>query len=190
MCMLVIGNGESRKNINLDQFTDTKVGCNALYRDYTVDHLICCDKRMVKEVQANNTFKGLLYTRKDWYTDFKGVECLPDLPYAGGARPDDPWHWGSGPFAVLIGARLAYEWDHPVNLIGFDLYSDTTVNNIYKGTQNYNKVDSRPVDPSYWIYQMGKVFQCFPKIQFNYYATEKWPDKYSNVSSLQLEELK
>jgi hypothetical protein len=37
---------------------------------------------------------------------------------------------------------------------------------------------------------MGKVFQCFPKIQFNYYSTEKWPDKYSNVSSLQLEELK
>lgn len=184
--MLVIGNGETRYNIDLGLFRDTKVGCNALYRDYTVDHLVCCDKRMVKEVLEANTFKGTLYTRKDWFKDFKGVKCLPDLPYKGTARPDDPWHWGSGPFAVLIGARLAYEWKEPVNLVGFDLYNG----NIYKDTRNYSKSTARPVDPSYWIYQINKVFEHFPSITFNYYSTKKWPDKYSNIKNFNLKELK
>jgi len=39
--MLVIGNGESRSGININSIDQVKVGCNAVYRDYKVDHLIC-----------------------------------------------------------------------------------------------------------------------------------------------------
>ena len=47
--MLVIGNGASRKDIPLDKIYQQKIGCNAIFRDHYVQHLVCCDKRMVKQ---------------------------------------------------------------------------------------------------------------------------------------------
>ena len=73
------------------------------------------------------------------------------------------------------------------NIIGFDLHSKTnTVNNIYKDTPNYDVSTKRPVDPSYWIHQIAKIFEIFPHVQFRIYNTVDWtlPKtwKYNNVS--------
>ena len=175
--MIVLGNGESRSLVDINSLTGPTVGCNAIMRDYKTDYLVCCDRRMVQEAincGANN--HSLVYTRKDWHHYFKNnkrIRIVPDLPYAGSERPDDPFHWGSGPYAVLIAAKYAKEGF--VDLIGFDLYSKTkTVNNIYKDTPNYDASDKRAVDPRYWIYQIGMVFQCFPKIQFTIYQEPGW----------------
>ena len=63
--MLAIGNGESRTNINIDNIASQKVGCNALWRDYSVDYLVCVDKRMVEEcIRGNvntNALSKLMY---------------------------------------------------------------------------------------------------------------------------------
>ena len=60
-------------------------------------------------------------------------------------------------------------------LLGFDLYSaNDKINNIYKGTQNYKDKDANPVDPSYWIYQIGKVFDYHPNKQFIVWNHEDW----------------
>jgi hypothetical protein len=175
--MIAIGNGESRLKIDIDKLNCPKVGCNAIYRDYYTDYLVCVDKRMMKEVliaQVNIKKDTLVYTRPDWYDQFKSfrVRELPDLPYKGDQRWDEPFQWGSGPYAVLIAAMYAKE--KYVNLIGFDLHSNTeTVNNVYKGTPNYDDADKRPVDPRYWIHQIGMVFNCFPKINFTIYQ-DNW----------------
>ena len=42
---------------------------NAIFRDYTVDHPICCDRRMAMETVQKH-YKGTVYTRKDWYSFF------------------------------------------------------------------------------------------------------------------------
>jgi len=47
--MIAIGNGESRLEIDIDKIVDTKIGCNAVVRDHTVEHLVCVDKPMLKE---------------------------------------------------------------------------------------------------------------------------------------------
>ena len=185
--MLVIGNGESRQGLNIHGYERTKIGCNAIYRDHYVHHLICCDRRMVIEAQENN-YKGTLYTRSDWVGQFKGVETVPLLPYEGDTRPDDPWHWGSGPYAVLLASRLCYEFKQPVHLIGFDVDMGDVVNNIYAGTKNYAEQGSRPIDPSYWIYQMNKVFEHSKDIQFIYYNNKPWPKIINNVISKRTEE--
>ena len=185
--MLVIGNGESRLGLNIDGYQRTKVGCNAIYRDHHVHHLICCDKRMVLEAQEND-YKGTLYTRSNWVDEFKGVETVPHLPYKGDARPDDPWHWGSGPYAVLLASRLCYEFKQPVHLIGFDVDLGETVNNIYAGTKNYAEQGSRAIDPSYWIYQMNKVFEYSKDVQFIYYNNKPWPKIINNVANKRTEE--
>ena len=161
--MLVIGNGESRKDIDISAFNETKVGCNAIIRDFFVDHLVCVDRRMVKEALTKNT---IVYTRQDWasqYTTNKNVTTVPDLPF----------QWGSGPYAVLLSAKLCT--DLTVRLIGFDLHSTTnTVNNVYKGTSNYDAANKNAVDPRYWVHQMHKVFEWFPNIQFKIYQTKDW----------------
>lgn len=175
--MWAIGNGQSRIGIDVDRLPGPKAGCNAIFRDYKVDYLVCVDKRMMNEaIEAGANQYALLYTRPDWYKryqDIKRTRLVPDLPEQGYERPDDPFHWGSGPYAVLIAAMHGHERE--VNLIGFDLYSKTkTVNNVYKGTQNYDDPSKRPVDPRYWIYQIGKVFDWYPKTTFTIYQEEGW----------------
>ena len=182
--MLVIGNGESRKDIDINKYGSIKVGCNAIFRDFYVNHLICCDRRMVTEAQQERNY-GAIYTRPDWRDEFKLCGLVPQLPYKGDTRPDDPWHWGSGPYAVLLGTSIANRFSSgntEISMIGFDLYSETkTVNNIYKGTENYEDTESRPIDPSYWIYQIDKVFENFPDTTFYYYNNKPWPTKQTNV---------
>ena len=61
--IIAIGNGESRKNIDLNSIATKKIGCNAIYRDFDVDHLICVDKRMVLEaLESNANNNSLIYT--------------------------------------------------------------------------------------------------------------------------------
>lgn len=174
--ILAIGNGESRKGIDLSKLKTTTVGCNAIYRDFNVNHLICVDKRMIQEaLDSGANSDSLVYTRKDLFTRFarKRLRQVPYLPYAGFERPDLPKHWGSGPYAVLLAAELTT--DNTVGMIGFDLYGiENKINNIYKDTANYSLSSKSAVDPSYWIYQISKVFECYSKIQFIIYQTEGW----------------
>ena len=169
---VVIGNGESRRAINLNLLTaDALIGCNAIHRDTVVDHLICCDRRMADEAANNPQTKNtLIYVRPAWFHYFKkilknkNIRTTPDLPYQGEYKKDDPDHWGSGGFAVLLAAQLGFT---EIELIGFDLYPiNSAVNNIYKGTKNYAQSGSQAIDYSYWVYQINRVFMHHPDQKF------------------------
>jgi hypothetical protein len=186
MSIVVVGNGESRKPIDLQSLANhIIIGCNALYRDVAVPHLVCCDMRMVNEAVASQD--TIIYTRPDWISFYKensNVRRVPDLPYKGTLRQDELWHWGSGPLALLVACTME---SNNISLIGFDLYgSNDKVNNVYKGSKNYLSVDSNAVDPVYWIYQVAKVFEHYPDKYFTVYNTDKWvmPDswKLANVN--------
>ena len=175
--MLAIGNGESRSKINLSLLKGPKVGCNAILRDFTVDHLVCVDRKMVKEATESNIPQTtVVYTRSDWIREYQhhsNVRQVPELPYSGDQRWDDPFHWGSGPYAVLL-ACLLTKTEH-VSLVGFDLYSENqSINNIYKGTDNYSDTNTRPVDPRYWIQQIGKLFEIYQITEFTIYQKANW----------------
>ena len=169
---VVIGNGESRRAINLNLLTaDALIGCNAIHRDTVVDHLICCDRRMADEAASNPQTKNtLIYVRPAWFHYFrkilknKNIRTTPDLPYQGEYKKDDPDHWGSGGYAVLLAAALEFK---EIELIGFDLYPvNSAVNNIYKGTKNYAQAGSQAIDYSYWVYQINRVFMHHPDQKF------------------------
>ena len=178
---LVLGNGESRSQLNLEHYrsTHTIIGCNALHRDITVDHLVCCDRRMVDEAIVNpNVTNTLIYVRESWYHYFrkilknKKIQHLPPIPIIGETKRDQADHWGSGCYAILLAAHLGFT---KVDLIGFDLYAvQDRVNNIYKGTQNYSKVDAQAVDYSYWVYQTSQVFIHYPQVQFTVLNHADW----------------
>ena len=94
--ILVIGNGESRKFVNLDKFKIPKIGCNAIHRHYAVSHLVCVDRRMVNEaIKSGYNAKNKIYTRRDWWGGYRlnqNVHQVPELPYKGNQRPDEPFH--------------------------------------------------------------------------------------------------
>lgn len=136
-----------------------------------MDHLICVDKRMVQE-SINSNIDCKIYTRKEWLPKHPNVYAVPDLPFEGDQRPDNPMHWGSGPYALLIAILNS---KHRINLIGFDLYSNNEyVNNLYKGTNCYDNDTKRPVDPRYWIYQIGRLFEFYSHRRFKIYNTKEW----------------
>lgn len=180
--VVVIGNGESRSCINFNNIKGHLpiIGCNAIHRELIVDHLVCCDHRMVQETISRKKSRKVhnVYTRERYFRDFnkigqnERVKLLPPLPYAGTLKQDQPEHWGSGPYAILLAASMKAD---TVCLFGFDLYGNShLINNIYKGTQNYLPATAGAVDPSFWIYQIRKVFQYYPDTKFKIFNKEKW----------------
>jgi hypothetical protein len=128
----------------------------------------------LKEALSANLGKTKVWTRPEYVV--AGCDAVPDVPQ-GNQRPDQPKHWGSGPYAVLIAASLSRE----IHMVGFDLYSkNNLVNNVYKGQPHYSAADSPAVDPRYWIYQISRVFSDNPDKYFIVYNTEDWamPDTW------------
>jgi hypothetical protein len=156
----IIGNGESRRGFDISplKLFSTVIGCNALYRDFVTEYLICVDKPMCQQA-VNAVGKGTtIYTRDRWADQFAmwpNVKKLPDLPYAGDQRKDEPFHWGAGPYAGVVGLKYKPK---AIFMLGFDLHpiEKDKVNNMYHGSQGYTYI-KRPVDPSYWIYQFHKL---------------------------------
>lgn len=192
---IVIGNGESRKHINLQNLTGniTMIGCNAVHRDAIVDYLVCCDYRMVDEAVRNiNNCQTLIYTRQEHISKFpnhKNVVRVPEIPYPQIQRIDYDRNWGSGPYAILIAGNLNFNQYY---LLGFDLYGNgNCVNNIYKDTKNYAGSQSHSIDPSYWIYQTAKLFTIFNQKNFFIVNESQWkiPEQWNlpNVSFLDID---
>jgi len=177
---LVIGNGESRLKFDLQQIAhNVVIGCNAAYRNLSVDHLICCDRRMAQEACENiENRETLIYVRERHHHYFrkikklKNIRELPDIPIVSEMKRDQPDHWGSGPYAVLVAAGLE---NQKIVLVGFDLYSnDGKINNVYKDTENYNKSNSQAVDHSYWVHQIARVFAHHPDKEFIIANEQNW----------------
>ena len=178
---VVVGNGESRRGVNLESYLSTHVliGCNGIHRDIKVDHLICCDRRMVAEAIVNPDINDtLIYVRDGWYHYFrkilknKRIQHLPPIPVVGELKRDQPDHWGSGCYAILLAAHLGFK---EITLVGFDLYpTHDRVNNLYKGTPNYAKADAQAVDYSYWVYHTELIFKHYPQCEFTVINHAAW----------------
>jgi hypothetical protein len=197
MISFCIGNGESRNGYDLSPLRShgKLYGSNAVHRDTTVDHLVCCDKRMAQEAISYG-YTGTMYTREDWMLDFRDpkVKVLPVFKWDQHEKWEKTFHWGSG----LHSAHLALRHKTDVLvMIGHDFWSaDGLHNNLYKGTNNYQSVDYSAVDPRFWVLQFAILFAQFPDTQFffcqpnidNWKKPQEW-ETYSNVRYQELSTL-
>lgn len=193
MKVWVIGNGQSRIGFALNQINSFTIGCNAVHRDHTCDEYVAVDRRMVDEILRNDQNKNkIIYTRDDWidiYSKHTQVKPLPSLPFTGLNKSDQPFHWNSGPYAVLV---AALKNPSQIYMLGFDLYSKTSfVNNVYKGTPNYAGAHDRRISPEFWIYQLGRLFDHFNNIEFIQKQTADWriPESWKKINNLTIEKL-
>jgi len=195
-----IGNGESRKDYNLEQLRDTGkfYGSNAIYRDIPVDYLCCSDKRMVEEA-LDGGYKGIIYTRLDWSSLFKTPQVKSFLMFSWDFWTENvKWkktlHWGSGLHSAYLALRNNCD---VLIMIGHDFWGvKNKHNNLYKNTHNYESNNHHAIDPSFWIMQFELLFTEFPETQFvfcqpnikDWKIPAGWQD-FSNVQFQELEEL-
>ena len=66
---IVYGNGESRQLLDHSDWVTTW-GCNAIYRDFSVDNLVSVDYNMQQEIYES----GYVMKHKCWFSDW---EVLP-----------------------------------------------------------------------------------------------------------------
>ena len=80
---ILLGNGESRLGLDLDYLKERTIvwGCNAIYRDWTPDRLVCVDIEMSDEVyRSGYCFENVTYFR-EWSklpADAYDMLCRPD----------------------------------------------------------------------------------------------------------------
>ena len=65
----IIGNGPSRKGLDLSTLDGTTFGCNALYRDFTPDYLVSGDSTIIKEICKSEYPKN----NKCIFPDFEAI---------------------------------------------------------------------------------------------------------------------
>jgi|APSaa5957512576_1039674.scaffolds.fasta_scaffold03910_7 hypothetical protein len=158
----VIGNGLSRKSVDLSQLKNngTTYGCNALYREFTPDVLVACDPLIAKEIEKSGyALKHKFYTRNP----------LPDL---GALQLGETYQrissgirlgYSSGPNALHLAAN-----NHTmIYILGFD-YGSTgnTFNNCYADTEFYKKSLDEPTTGDNWLIQTLEIIKSNPTVSF------------------------
>ena len=151
----VLGNGTSRKNINLDELKEKGLiyGCNALYRDYIPDVLVATDKLISAEIQKiGYSKKHRFYTRMP--EEGKGAHPVPAQYYG----------FSSGPIAVALAAQYC----DVIFMLGFDFGSvdGGRFNNVYADTPFYKKSTDPATPGENWIKQITKIAADYPETSF------------------------
>ena len=116
-----IGNGASRKDfdLNLLRGKGTIIGCNALYRDFEPDILICQDAKMAREL-VDNQYSGLVLTGR-------GIGVRPKKMIS--------WRVGDARTSGVFGLKFISSAMKPsiCYVLGLDGYPG----NVYANTKNY-----------------------------------------------------
>jgi hypothetical protein len=156
MAAFVLGNGVSRKHIEVDILLKlgTVYGCNALYRTHTPHVLVATDQPISTQIQESGySSRNKFYTRRP--INSLGAHRVPQ-PYFG---------FSSGPIATGIAAGDGHK---TIYLLGFDMgpAANGLFNNVYADTEFYKDTLAKPTFVGNWIKQLTSVTKDFPDQRF------------------------
>ena len=180
---VIIGNGSSRLgNDLLPNFKNHRggllgsrrlqtYGCNALYRDFTPDFLVCTGKEMVKEL-ANSGYC-------DNHIVYAGAASIMEHPGKFYLVPQNP-SWNAGAIATYL---ACFDGHKKIYLYGFDGQDTAGHNNVYVGSNAYPK-HSDPVSDQVWVAAMAHIMSVYDDVEFVKVSTSgntsvptEWKDK-------------
>lgn len=146
--VFLIGNGISRRDIKLETLRPHGdiFGCNALYREFTPDVLVCVDHRMAYEIAKSGFARDTACActvYSTWYKDFETTQ-----------KNMDGFKWldfnkdrnlASGPSTLYKALEMGYQ---EIYLVGHDLkpVEGDKINDIYAGTGNYRQVGAKSIN--------------------------------------------
>ena len=205
------GNGNSRKGLDVDKFKKkgTVIGCNAIYRDVKVDHLVSVDYGMQHEIYTS----GYAHENSCWFSDwaiipvgFSGLDSikkqyteeqihenssegtngcvvngkLDSELYITWIKGEDTVNYINYPREWCSGATAVYLACQQGATELFLLGFDLSINNIYEGSKNYPKQVEHPE----WKQQLLTTFKEFQGTEF-YWVEPQHPlvkgDKLDNL---------
>ena len=156
----VLGNGTSRKPIDVKELRPYgKIyGCNGLYREFSPDHLIAVDTKMIKEISG----KSYQMNHQVWTNPNRYTREVPRLnlfnPNLG---------WSSGPSALMLASTHVYK---TIYILGFDYEGiglrKELVNNVYAGTENYKRENERATYFGNWARQTATCIKKHNTIKY------------------------
>lgn len=162
---IVIGNGESRKGIDLSLIGKHKggllaagalqsYGCNALYRDFSPNFLVAGGEEILKEIAESG------YTND--HIVYANANAILDYPSKYYLIPQDP-SWNTGAIAAYL---ACFDGHKTVYLMGFDGV-DTISNgyNVYAGTNGYAE-PTYGYSEEFWTQAMMQVFNTYGDVDF------------------------
>jgi len=153
----VLGNGKSRLHIQVEDLKSHGYlyGCNALYRETSVDHLVAVDVKMANEIIESGYHKN----HTVWTNPNKGIIDTPYINFF-----DTHKGWSSGPTALWLAAKFGHK---EIFILGFDFEGvDGKFNNVYADTFNYKKSSEVPTFFGNWVSQTEKVFREYKDTMF------------------------
>ena len=156
MAAIVLGNGVSRKPIDVDQLLKIVpvYGCNALYRTHTPTVLVATDRPISQQIQESGYARiNRFYTRRPIHDS--GALVVP-REYFG---------FSSGPIATALAAQDNHT---RIYLLGFDMGPSETgkFNNVYADTEFYKRTDNLPTFTGNWVRQLCTVAKDHPNCEF------------------------
>ena len=187
-CSFVLGNGTSRKSIDLNQLKENgkTYACNAVYRTFNPDYLVAVDVKMILEINK----AGYQHKNEVWTNPNKSYQRIKNLNFFNPSKG-----WSSGPTALWLAAEHGYE---TIYILGFDyrgLNEGKLLNNIYADTANYKKSTDGATFFGNWMRQTKSVIKENPQIHFvrviqpdNYDPDEL--NTFDNYSTVFIEDFK
>jgi hypothetical protein len=184
----VLGNGVSRKSINLEDLKPLgkTYACNAVYRTFRPDYLVAVDVKMILEIAK----AGFQNRNEVWTNPNKSYARLQNLNYFSPSKG-----WSSGPTALWLASQHNYE---TIYILGFDfrgLNEGRSFNNMYADTANYKKSTDSATFFGNWMRQTTNVIKEHSNIQYvrviasdNYCPEEL--NKFDNLKTITVEDFK
>ena len=169
----VLGNGESRKGIEINDLKDkgTVFACNAVYRTHRPHFLIAVDPKMILEIAETD----YMLQNKVWsnynaqYERNKKImdHCNWFKPSLG---------WSSGPTALRMACEHGFK---EIYILGFDYQGHNDgkrfkLNNMFGDTRNYKKRNDEATFYGNWMNQTKRCLQDFKDVNFHRVIPKGW----------------
>ena len=172
----VLGNGESRKGIELNDLKKHgKVfACNGVYRTHQPDFLIAVDPKMVLEI-AETEYVVHNKVWSNFNAQYSKNQKIMD--HVQWFKPS--LGWSSGPTALRMACEHGFK---DIHILGFDYQGLSEnekknrfkVNNMFKDTRNYKKGNDEATFFGNWMNQTKKCLKDFPDVKFHRVIPNGW----------------
>jgi hypothetical protein len=172
----VLGNGESRKGIDIDDLKKhgTVFACNGVYRTDKPDFLIAVDPKMVLEIaESDYLLQNKVYSNFNAQYN-KNPKILDHVQWF---KPS--LGWSSGPTALRMACDRGFK---EIYILGFDYQGLSEggknnrfkVNNLFKDSRNYKKGNEQATFFGNWMNQTKKCLQDYPEVKFHRVIPTGW----------------
>ena len=172
----VLGNGESRKGIDIDDLKEkgTVFACNAVYRTHRPHWLVAVDPKMMHEIsETDYVVHNKVFS--NYNQQYEKVQKLKD--HVTWSQPS--LGWSSGPTALKLACDQGYT---EIYILGFDYQGHKEdsknnrykLNNVFGDTRNYKKRSDEATFFGNWMNQTKKCLDDYPSIKFMRVIPHGW----------------